>query len=146
MISFSDDTDGYLLCCSTPALGQMTKLLFFTNDAGQTFSYMEDLTNTISRYPQGMTAIDSSTINIAAAYHGNDSYLYQTFDSAETWETLEIFPRTGDVKYVDRYMPVFYGDDEQNGTIILKVVKENAAHELYVTNGGGSSWSLGCEI
>lgn len=145
-ISFANDTDGYLLYCSTPALGQMTKLLFFTNDAGQTFSYIEDLTNTISGYPQGITAINSNTINIAVTYHGNDSYLYQTSDSAKTWESIEIFPRTEDVKYVDGYMPVFYGNDKQNGIIILKVVKENAVHELYVTNDGGSSWSLGCEI
>lgn len=145
-ISFANDTDGYLLCCSTPALGQMTKLLFFTNDAGQTFSYIEDLTNTISGYPQGITAVNSNTINIAVTYHGNDSYLYQTSDSAKTWETIEIFPRTEDGKYVDGYLPVFYGDDKQNGIIILKVVKENAVHELFVTNDGGSSWLPDCEI
>lgn len=146
LISFANDKDGYLLYCSTPALGQMTKLLFFTNDAGQTFSYIEDLTNTISGYPQGMTVIDNKTINIAVTYHGNDSYLYRTSDGAKIWETIEIFPRTEDVKYIDGYMPMFYSNNKQHGIIILKVVKENAVHELFVTNDAGSSWSLDSEI
>ncbi len=124
----------------------MTKLLFFTDDAGQTFSYVEDLTNTISGYPQGMTAADDKTINIAVTYHGNDSYLYRTTDAAKTWETTEIYLRAEDVAYIDGYRPVFYGDSKQRGIIMLKVVKENAVHELFVTNDAGESWSPDGEI
>lgn len=145
-ISFANDKEGYLLYCSTPALGQMTKLLFFTDDGGQTFSFTEELTNTISGYPQGITVIDNKTVNIAVTYHGTGSYLYQTTDGAENWETIEIFPRTEDVRYVDGYIPVFYRDNKQNGIIILKVVRESAAYELFVTNNAGSSWTLDSEI
>lgn len=145
-ICFANDMEGYLLCCSTPALGQMTKLLFFTDDGGQTFSFVEELTSTISGYPQGITAIDKETIDIAVTYHGVDSYLYRTCDGAATWETVEIFPRTEDVRYVDGYRPVFYGDNKQKGIVILKVVKENVSYELYVTNDGGDSWTSDGEI
>ena len=90
--------------------------------------------------------IDNETINIAVTYHGTDSYLYQTTDGAETWETIEIFPRTEEVKYVDGYIPVFYSDNKQNGIIILKVVRENAVYELFVTDNTGKSWTLDSEI
>ncbi|MBD5475480.1 MAG: hypothetical protein HDR17_05780 [Lachnospiraceae bacterium] len=109
-----------------------------TDDGGQTFSFTEELTNTISGYPQGITVIDNETINIAVTYHGVDSYLYQTTDGAKNCEAIEIFPRTEDVKYVDGYIPVFYSDNKQNGIIILKVVRENAVYELFVTDNAGN--------
>ncbi|MBD5503760.1 MAG: hypothetical protein HDR09_08480 [Lachnospiraceae bacterium] len=82
--------------------------------------------------------IDNETINIAVTYHGVDSYLYQTTDGAKNCEAIEIFPRTEDVKYVDGYIPVFYSDNKQNGIIILKVVRENAVYELFVTDNAGN--------
>lgn len=145
-ISFADDMHGCLLYCSTPALGLMTKLLFLTDDAGETFTFAGDLSNTIAGYPQKITAVNSDIINIAVIYHGIDSYLYQTTDGAKTWESVEIFPRTEDVKYVDGYAPIFYGNNRQEGIIILKVMKENEVYELFTTKDAGNIWTLDGEI
>lgn len=145
-LSFADNQHGYLLCCSTPALGQMTKLLFFTDDAGETFSFTADLTDDIAGYPQGITAVSKEQIYIAATYHGVDSYLYQSSDCAQTWEDVEIFPRTDTVQYVDGYAPIFYGNDKQNGMILLKVMQEQPVYQLFTTKNAGNSWSFAREI
>lgn len=145
-LNFADDQHGYLLCCSTPALGQMTKLLFSTNDGGETFSFTADLTDTIAGYPQGITVVSEEQIYIAVTYHGTDSYLYQTSDCAMTWESVGIFPKTEDVRYVDGYAPIFYGNDKQKGIILLKLMYEKAVYQLYTTRNAGDSWSLAREI
>lgn len=143
-LGFADEQHGYLLCCSTPALGLMTKLLFITDDAGETFSFAADLTSTIAGYPQGITAVSDEQIYIAVTYHGTDSYLYQSTDCAKTWESIEIFSRTDDVQYVDGYAPVFY--DRDNGVILLKIMKEQAVCQLFTTKNAGVDWSLEREI
>ncbi|MDE7478903.1 MAG: hypothetical protein K2M91_13330 [Lachnospiraceae bacterium] len=145
-ISFADDTEGYLLYCSTPALGQMIKLLFYTDNAGASFTFTSDLTNTIAGYPQGITAGSKDFINVAVTYHGTDTYLYQTSDGAKTWENIEIFPRTDEVNYVDGYAPIFYEDALQKGAIVLKIIKENAVYELFTTKNAGISWTSGGKI
>lgn len=144
-LSFSDDKEGYLLYCSTSACGLMSKFLFVTDDAGETFTFAENLTNTIAGYPQGITAVSREQINIAVTYHGIDNYLYQSHDSGKTWDNIEIFSRTDDVNYVDGYAPIFYSNDRQKGILILKVMRENAVYELYTTNNGGS-WSFDREL
>lgn len=118
-LGFSDEAHGYLLCCSTPACGQMSKLLFRTDDAGETFSYTANLTGTIAGYPQGIAAVNGEKLYIAVSCRGNDSYLYQSQDCAKTWEPVEIFQtrfKAGNVGYVDGYAPVFGGAAFDSGT------------------------------
>lgn len=145
-LCFADGTNGYLLYCSTPALGQMTKLLFATDDAGNTFTFAEDLTSIIAGYPQGISAVSNDKISIAVTYHGVDSYLYQSADAAKTWKSAAVFSRTDDVRYVDGYAPIYYGPDRQEGAIILKVMRENAVYELFTTTDAGENWTLNGEI
>ena len=145
-LSFADAQNGYLLCCSTPAAGQMTKLLFFTDNAGKTFYFIADLTVPIAGYPQGITAVSEEQLYIAVTYHGIDCYLYQSSDYARTWESVEIFPRTEDTKYVDGYAPLFYDDEKQKGVILLKIMKEQAVFQLFTTNDAGGHWSLEREL
>lgn len=146
-LSFSDGQHGYLLCCSTPAAGLMTKLLFFTDDGGESFSFTADLalTDTIAGYPQGITAVSEDNLYIAVTYHGIDSYLYQSSDRAKTWTSVDIFPRTADVNYVDGYAPVFDANNE-NGAILLKIVGEQTTFQLFTTHDGGGHWAPGSEI
>lgn len=145
-LSFVDAQNGYLLCCSTPAAGLMTKLLFFTDNAGKTFYFISDLTDTITGYPQGITAVSEEQIYIAVTYHGTDSYLYQSSDHTRTWESIEVFPRTEDVKYVDGYAPIFYDDEKQKGVLLLKIMKEQAVYQLFTTKDTGGNWSLEREL
>lgn len=141
-LGFADAQNGYLLCCSTPAAGLMTKLLFYTDNAGKTFYFIANLTDTIAGYPQGITAVSREQIYIAVTYHGTDSYLYQSSDCTRTWERVEIFPRTEDIKYVDGYAPIFYGNEKQQGAILLKTVSEQAVCQLFTTKDAGAHWSL----
>ncbi|MDE7272762.1 MAG: hypothetical protein K2N95_06815 [Lachnospiraceae bacterium] len=145
-LSFIDNQQGYLLCCSTPAAGLMTKLLFFTDNAGKTFYFISDLTNIIAGYPQGITAVSEGQLYIAVTYHGIDACLYQSSDSARTWKRVEIFPRTEDVRYVDGYAPIFYDSGGQTGTILLNVRKEQAVCQLYTTKDAGDNWTLEREL
>ena len=146
-LCFEDSTHGYLLHCSTPAMGQMKKLLYTTEDAGETFTFLKDLSNIIKGYPQGITAIKDNAIQIAVTYHGTDSYLYQSPDSAKTWKPVEILPRTADIGYIDAFAPVYSRNNPQNGIILLKAVNEKtAAYRLYTTKDGGTSWQYDSEI
>lgn len=145
-LCFEDSTHGYLLHCSTPAMGQMKKMLYSTNDAGNTYTFLKDLTDTIAGYPQGITAVKDGTIQIAVTYHGIDSYLYQSSDNAKTWKPVEIFPRTEHVGYVDAFVPIYSQKNPRNGMILLKVVHETAVCRLFVTKDGGESWQFDSEL
>lgn len=157
-LSFSDDQNGCLLYCSTPDCGLMAKFLFVTNDAGKTFTLKANLTNVISGYPQGITAVNREKFDIAVTYHGIDSYLYQSLDGAKTWESVEIVSNADNIPstymsddisanlYTDGYAPIFYGTDKQTGIILLKIMRETAVYELYTTDNGGNSWTPGGRI
>lgn len=139
-INFSDAENGYLLYCSTPAAGMMTKLLFYTTDAGKTYSFTNDLTNEITGYPTGISFSSKENGYIAVTYHGEDNYLYMTEDSAKTWESVKPFLKNNDIRYIDGYAPIFYGEDIQKGILALKVVGDNISYNLFVTSDGGHSW------
>lgn len=145
-LSFADAQNGYLLCCSTPAAGLMTKLLFFTDNAGKTFYFIANLTNAIAGYPQGITAASEGQIYIAVTYHGTDIYLYQSSDCARIWESVEIFPRTEEIRYIDGYTPFFYGNGKQKGILLLKIMKDQAVCQLFTTKDAGANWSLESEL
>lgn len=145
-LGFANDQLGYLLCCFSPAAGQMTKLLFFTDNAGETFYFISDLTAAIDGYPQGITAASEEQIYIAVTYHGTDSYLYQSSDHTRTWKSVEVFPRSEDMKYVDGYAPIFYGNGKQKGILLLKIMKDQAVYQLFTTDDAGASWSSGREL
>lgn len=140
-ISFADDRNGYLLYCSTPGAGQMTKLLFRTENAGETFFFVEDLTDVIAGYPQGISFASKEIAYIAVNYHGNDNYLYQTTDGAETWESIEIYSKDQNVNYIDCYPPVFSVKEKQKGMLILKeAAGEHSTYQLFATDDMGCSW------
>ena len=140
-INFVDEFRGYLLCCSTPAMGQMAKFLFGTEDGGETFSMIGDLTDVVTGYPQGISFTDAETGYLAVTYHGEDNYLYKTTDGGRTWnsEKLEV-ESGGKVSYVDGYAPVFFGADRQDGALILKIVGDGVRYALFTTADGGNSW------
>lgn len=139
-ISFSDAENGYLLYCSTPAAGMMTKLLFYTTDAGKTYSLANDLTNEITGYPTGISFSSIENGYIAVTYHGEDNYLYLTEDCAKTWESVKSLLKNNDIRYIDGYAPIFYGEDMQKGILVLKLVGDNISYNLFVTSDGGYSW------
>lgn len=140
-ISFADAENGYLLWCSTPAMGMMTKLLFATEDGGKTFNFVSDLTNEITGYPQGISFSNENTGYIAVTYHGEDNYLYVTRDSGQSWNSLKLSFENKNVNYIDGYAPFFY-EDGQKGILILKLVKETTVYSLFITTDGGDNWQF----
>lgn len=146
-LGFADEKNGYLLYCSTPALGQMTKLLFATEDGGEHFMFVSDLTNEVSGYPSGITFTDKENGYIAVTYHGTENYLYRTDDGAQTWQSVEVYSKDEAVLYVDGFAPVFYGENYQKGSLILKEVKsDDTVYRLFLTNDEGVTWEAQGEI
>jgi len=146
-LSFSDEEKGCLLYCSTPASGQMTKLLFSTEDGGEHFTFLSDLTNELSGYPSGVSFADKEHGWIAVTYHGAESYLYQTDDGAQTWQSAGVYSKDETVLYVDGFAPVFYGENHQKGSLILKEVEsDNTVYRLFVTDDMGVTWKAQGEV
>lgn len=138
-IGFEEEGSGYLLYCSTPAAGQMTKLLFHTPDAGKSFSYVGDLTGQITGYPQGI-AYSGSRGYIATTYHGEDNYLYVSEDGGATWNSEKLIDLGDGYRYADGCVPVFYARDARKGMLVLNVVEEAGVYKLFTTSDGGENW------
>lgn len=141
-LSFYDDENGYLLYCSTPAAGMMTKLLFRTDDAGKSFSLAADLTDEMTGYPQGISFRNDANGYIAVSYHGQDNYLYRTGDGGSIWTSEKLHSESDEFSYIDGYAPVFYGEDMEKGMLILKAVaEENTEYKLFTTADRGDTWN-----
>lgn len=138
-IGFSDVDHGYLLYCSTSALGQMTKLLFYTEDGGESFLYESDLSNALTGYPQGIT-FSGENCYIAVTYHGENNYLYVKENGTNVWRSEEVIPLTNEIRYIDGFAPVFDIEDKQNGILILKAVGDGVSYMLFITEDGGKNW------
>lgn len=145
-IGFSDDKNGYLLYCSSPAAGLMSKLLFRTTDAGKSFSFVGDLSADLTGYPQGIACVDKDTAYIAVTYHGEDNYLYRTYDSGKTWSSMDLGMKKKNISYIDGCAPVFYGEERQSGTLLLKTVDNTVSesavsYAVCTTSDGGGHWT-----
>ena len=142
-LSFVDREHGYLLYCSDPGAGMMTKILFSTEDGGETFSCVTDLTDEVSGYPTGIAFSSEAEGFIGTSYHGQDAYFYQTKDGGETWQSMEL-PRY-DVKdslYIEGTAPVFFGENQKQGKLLLQyVTAEKRNTILYTSEDGGETWT-----
>lgn len=144
-LALTDEKTGYLLYCSTPGAGNMTKILLETADGGRTFVVKADLSDRIAGYPQGIT-FHGNKGYIAVSYHGADSYLYTTVDGGLTWEDEKIASaesiRAGEaISYIDGYPPVFSSQDGDRGVMVLKMVNEYTMYQIFDTADGGGSWN-----
>ncbi len=141
-VSFVDESTGYLLYCSTPAAGQMVKLLFTTVDGGKSFAFVQDLTETIEGYPQGISFVNKQYGYIAVSYHGQEAYLYETADCGSTWKNEKPLEKDNSVSYIDGFAPVFYGEKQWNGILLVKEVSDRAYYKVLTTKDAGASWKL----
>lgn len=140
-LSFIDEKVGYILYCSTPGAGMMTKIIFKTEDAGTTFQFLENLSEKIDGYPQGISFVDESKGYISTSYHGQNNYLYKTTDNGKTWKGVEISKKEKAVNYIDAYAPVFSIKNKNEGIILLKeVLGDKSTYNLFFTSDGGNSW------
>lgn len=89
-LNFTNDKQGYLLYCSDPGAGMMNKVLWSTDDGGNTYTVVKDLSAAIQNYPADMAFKDVSTGMILVSNHGADAYAYMTEDAGKTWKPYEI--------------------------------------------------------
>lgn len=144
-VSFADWEHGYLLVCSDPAAGQMTKHLYCTTDGGNSFSFAADLSSIISGYPTGMAFCSEDFGYIGVSHRGELRYLYGTADGGETWESLDL-PVHADAIYADGLEPVrFYADGREQIAVVLKNIGEEMRYVLYQNHGAAEhliTWQL----
>lgn len=144
-VSFADWEHGYLLVCSDPAAGQMTKHLYCTTDGGNSFSFVADLSSVISGYPTGMAFCSEDFGYIGVSHRGELRYLYGTTDGGETWESLDL-PVHADAVYADGLEPVrFYADGREQIAVVLKNIGEEMRYVLYQNHGAADhliTWQL----
>lgn len=143
-MSFADARNGYLLVCSDPALGLMTKHLYRTVDGGDSFSFVADVSGAITGYPTGIAFCGEEVGYIGTTYHGEDNYLYGTRDGGETWESLTL-PVHATAAYVDGLAPVLYGEDRTQAAVVLRNGGENSQYVLYRNNRAAedlNTWEL----
>lgn len=89
-ICFIDESEGYLLYCSDPAAGLMTKVLYKTNDGGMTYGEIGDISDSIKNYPTDIAFVNNEKGLILTNYHGTNSYAYLTGDGGKTWNDMDI--------------------------------------------------------
>lgn len=128
--SFIDDENGYVLCCGTPCIGQMSKFLFKTTDGGKTFQKVADISK-IEGYPTGLSFSKIGKGYITCTYHGKDkAYLYYSGNKGKLWHTLTIKPpKNISYAYINAYPPCFIG---KNGFIILEYVNHEEVYPRYI--------------
>ena len=144
-VSFVDEKNGYILCCSEPGGGLMNKILFQTQDGGYNFEVVSDLTNIITGYPTGISFSDIAHGYVATTYHGEDNCLFSSSDSGVTWKNLlvEKYDEIKDVSYLEGYPPVFWGEEKKDGILIVKYVgTEKNSYVAYRTKDRGVNWSV----
>ena len=143
-ISFVDEQTGYLLYCSDPAAGKMTKVLYVSKDGGKSFEKKADLSDVTRNHPYDMLFFTEQLGYMVTKYYGDEGYLYQTQDGGLTWNqvTLEI-PNEKAFSYVEGVLLEKEEDSKEEATLLLQGVgeKENVSLK-YITKDSGMTWML----
>lgn len=138
-ISMFDEDHGSILYCSSPAAGQMTKILYYTEDGWG--SYTEnDISSQLDGYPNSLT-MNSAKSGYIGAQLRSDAYLYCTDDAGQTWTPYAV---DASVDNCNGYAPVF---DGENACLILDM-KSSTGHtfRLYCSEDGGEKWEAAGEF
>lgn len=133
-ISMTDENNGYLLYCSTPAGGKMMKYLYVTKDRWTTYD-VKDLSSLIDGYPTSLSALSSEHIYIGTAMLIN-GYLFETTDGGEHWDSVSV--DEGYYRY--GYVPLL---DENNGImyVFLEYEADGRSHyNLYQSDINATAW------
>ena len=87
-LSFIDKNRGYMICCSDPAAGMEMEVLFYSENGGERFEVIAELSSQLSGYVTDIGFIDKKHGVITVSYHGEDVYAYVTNDGGEKWNPL----------------------------------------------------------
>lgn len=137
-ISMVDENHGSILYCSSPAAGQMYKILYQTDDGWDSYEEI-DISSQLDSYPNSLTMSSEKTGYIGVALR-NSSYLYHTEDGGQTWESYMV---DESVDNCNGFAPVF--DKEGNGAYLILDMKINSTEygfRLYQSENGGKEWNI----
>lgn len=137
-ISMVDETHGSILYCSSPAMGQMYKILYRTDDGWDSYEEI-DISSQLDSYPNSLTMSSDKTGYIGVALR-NSSYLYHTEDGGKTWKPYVV---DESVDNCNGFAPVF--EKEGNGAYLILDMKINSTEygfRLYKSSDGGEEWDI----
>lgn len=155
-IDFLNQMDGYALVVSDAAMGKMSKSIYKTNDGGENWQRIGDITNKIYSYPLSMKFKNANEGLITSTSRGeNDIFTFKTTDGGTTWskENMEMLDayRAGYYNievykagyYTNSYQPAFF-TNSQDGVVPVEYVALGQWKRFvipYITNDDGSTWS-----
>lgn len=131
-----NEDSGYLLCCGSPGLGQMTKLLYATDDRWSTYSE-KDISFLIDGYPTSISVSPEGDIYIGTQMRSN-GYMFVSEDEGEHWNPI----RTDNGRdrengyYRWGYAPFF---DREN-QLVYVILEYDGSYYLYQSDGEMKEW------
>lgn len=137
-ISMVDENHGSILYCSSPAMGQMYKILYQTDDGWDSYEEI-DISSQLDSYPNSLTMISDKSGYIGVALR-NTSYMYHTEDGGQTWVTYVV---DKSVDNCNGFAPVFE-QEGKNAYLILdmKVNSIEYGFRLYQSSNEGKDWDI----
>lgn len=137
-VCFVDENTGYLLYCSDPGAGQMDKILYRTEDGGNTFSVQEELSSMIDGYPTDLLFDVDGTGYITVKYHGTDEYFYR-YDGQGGWSAVTVAIPTETYSYVNG---TEIKTTEDGYRLEVEVVTPAGSESYYYSSTDGKVWSM----
>lgn len=138
-VCFTDENTGYLLYCSDPGMGQMDKILYRTEDGGNTFSVQEDITSVVAGYPADLLFASDGTGYITAKYHGTDEYFYR-YDGQGGWSAVTVEIPIETYSYINGAEITLA---ESGYRLMLEIVTTAGSEYYYYSSTDGVNWTLG---
>lgn len=140
-LSMTDENSGYLLYCSSPAMGQMMKSLYVTEDRWNTYQE-KDISSLIDGYPTSLVAPSSEHIYIGTQMRSN-GYLFETTDGGDHWNSVSI----DEGYYQYGYIP--QPDEDSNNIYVLleyELSGKAGNFSLYRSDTSQVGWEKVCSF
>lgn len=142
-LSTVSETEGYLLYCSSPACGIMEKYVYRTQDGGESFEPVCNLSHGMENYPLGFAFCTETKGLIITQNHGSETYAYMTEDGGATWKPYELdVPDASLYYYIDGVSLKKAVDDENTWELILAGVLDDRQEFRYISSDDWETWEL----
>ncbi len=133
-LGMTDENNGCLLYCSSPACGLMMKQLYVTKDRWQTYD-VTDISSQIDGYPTSLSMQSDKHLYIGAQMR-SDGYLFETTDGGTSWSPVIIDDEIEKCQY--GYAPIL---DDKNDIYYL-LLECYGFYSLYQSDAMLSDWEL----
>lgn len=138
-ISMIDDENGFILCCSSPAGGMMSKYLFKTSDGWKSYQMIAELTEEIQNYPTDMAFSDGNTGIITVNHHSFSVYIYLTTDGGDSWSEIIVDDFEDEFFYVEGKTIQW---KEGQWILSLSGIRKMGKIQLQYTSLDGKTWAF----